>query len=69
MTITVDGQRQLKFVCDGYAGASSGAPFLVGKAVVGVLGGYQDGGIWRSVSYASPFGRALRTLYRQVVWS
>jgi hypothetical protein len=62
-TIMVEGQRQLKFVCGGYVGAASGAPFLVGKTVVGVIGGYQHGGIWRSVSYASPFGPAVRALY------
>jgi hypothetical protein len=65
-TIMVEGERQLKFVCDGYVGASSGAPFLVGKTVVGVLGGYEEGGISRSVSYSSPFGSAIRALYRQV---
>jgi hypothetical protein len=62
-TIMVQGQRQLKFVCGGYVGAASGAPFLVGRKVVGVIGGYQHGGIWRSVSYASPFGSAMRALY------
>ena len=65
-TIMVEGERQLKFVCGGYAGATSGAPFLVGNTVVGVIGGYQHGGIWRSVSYASPFGWAVRALYREV---
>jgi hypothetical protein len=65
-TIMVEGQRQLKFVCGGYTGAASGAPFLVGKTVVGVLGGYQHGGIWRSVSYSSPFGPAVRALYARV---
>jgi hypothetical protein len=65
-TIMVEGQRQLKFVCGGYVGATSGAPFLVGNTVVGVLGGYEHGGIWRSVSYASPFGSALHALYREV---
>jgi V8-like Glu-specific endopeptidase len=65
-TVTVEGQRQLKFVCGGYAGATSGAPFLVGKRVVGVLGGYEKGGIWRSVSYSSPFGPALHVFYREV---
>jgi hypothetical protein len=65
-TIIVEGQRQLKFVCGGYAGATSGAPFLVGKTVVGVLGGYEKGGISRSVSYSSPFGPALHAFYREV---
>ena len=65
-TIMVEGERQLKFVCGGYVGATSGAPFLVGNTVVGVLGGYEHGGIWRSVSYASPFGPALHALYREV---
>jgi V8-like Glu-specific endopeptidase len=69
-TIAVFGQRQLRFPCDGYVSATSGAPFLVhvnpktgNGTVIGVIGGYQQGGILPSVSYSSPFGTIIKTLY------
>jgi V8-like Glu-specific endopeptidase len=69
-TIIVSGQPQLKFACSGYAGASSGAPFLVDVSartgngiVVGVLGGYQKGGSTPLISYSSPFGAVVKAFY------
>jgi V8-like Glu-specific endopeptidase len=69
-TIIVSGQPQLKFACSGYAGASSGAPFLIDVSattgdgtVVGVLGGYQKGGSTPLISYSSPFGAVIKAFY------
>jgi hypothetical protein len=69
-TITEAGQPQLSFACPGFAGASSGGPFLIGihgraglGTVVGVIGGYQRGGITSVLSYSSPFGMVLHRLY------
>ena len=69
-TILVAGQPQLQFACSGYAGASSGAPFLVDVSaatgngtVVGVLGGYQKGGSTPLISYSSPFGAVINAFY------
>ncbi|HEY6276091.1 MAG TPA: trypsin-like serine protease [Streptosporangiaceae bacterium] len=72
-TITVAGQQQMKFTCAGYVGAASGGPFLVNVSaktgngtVIGVIGGYQDGGYLPSISYSSPFGAAIKALYNRV---
>lgn len=69
-TITARGQQQLKFACPGYAGASSGGPFLTDindrsglGTIVGIIGGYQQGGKTPAVSYSSPFGAVLHELY------
>jgi V8-like Glu-specific endopeptidase len=65
-TIIVQGQRQLRFDCPGYTAGASGAPFLTSAGtIVGVLGGYQNGGVSSSVSYASPFGPAVKALYHR----
>ena len=67
------GQRQLTFACPGYASASSGGPFLTGISqrsgqgtIVGLIGGYQQGGASPSLSYSSPFGQIIHRLYRSV---
>jgi hypothetical protein len=62
---------QLQFDCGGYTDGTSGAPFLAaasssGKGtVIGVIGGYEQGGDTPDVSYASAFGTAVTGLYRQ----
>jgi Trypsin-like peptidase domain len=61
---------QLEFDCDGYTDGTSGGPFLVnasaaGKGtVIGVIGGYEQGGNTPAVSYASAFGTAVAALYQ-----
>jgi V8-like Glu-specific endopeptidase len=62
---------QLEFDCDGYTDGTSGAPFLVqvdrtsGQGtVIGVIGGYEEGGDVPSVSYSVTFGRNVSSLYR-----
>jgi len=65
------GAQQLEFTCAGYTDGTSGGPFLarVNPAtglgtVIGVIGGYQQGGNTPSVSYSPRFGRAVAALYR-----
>lgn len=54
--------------CSGYAGGSSGSPWLVDgpddplPTVVGVIGGLHQGGCSERTSYSSAFGQAVFTL-------
>lgn len=68
------GTRQMEFDCGGYTDGTSGGPFLANLhpatglgAVVGVIGGYEQGGDTPSVSYSARFGRAVRDLYDKAV--
>ena len=70
-TTSAFGSEQLKFTCAGYTDGTSGGPFLAQVnpatglgAVIGVIGGYQQGGNTPSVSYSPRFGRAVAALYR-----
>jgi V8-like Glu-specific endopeptidase len=57
---------QTRFDCDGYTNGTSGSPFLTGagdQTVVGVIGGYQQGGDSPDVSYAAVFGQNMHALY------
>ena len=62
----------LEFDCGGYTDGTSGSP-LVARVnpvtglgtVIGVIGGYQRGGVTASVSYADQLGTGLATLYRE----
>lgn len=63
---------QLEFDCGGYPTGTSGGPFLANVnaatgqgTVVGVIGGYQQGGDTSQVSYAASFGSAVAVLYGQ----
>ena len=62
---------QLRFDCGGYTGGTSGSPwvtFVPGShvgTIVGVIGGYQEGGDTPSVSYSAYFGSAVQQLYQQ----
>jgi V8-like Glu-specific endopeptidase len=62
---------QLEFACGGYTDGTSGGPFLDDApgaghgTVIGVIGGYEQGGDTPDVSYASAFGPAVAALYRQ----
>ena len=62
---------QLEFDCGGYTDGTSGAPFLVQVdqvteqgTVIGVIGGYEQGGDVPSVSYSVAFGSNVSSLYR-----
>ena len=59
------------FDCPGYTDGTSGGPFLTDvKAstgdgqVIGVIGGYQQGGDTPSVSYSSQFRANIAALYK-----
>jgi V8-like Glu-specific endopeptidase len=63
---------QLRFECAGYTGGTSGSPWVIRFSplshtgfIVGVIGGYQQGGDTPSVSYSVRFGAAVQQLYRQ----
>jgi V8-like Glu-specific endopeptidase len=65
---------QLEFDCGGYPDGTSGGPFLAdaespsGTAtIIGVIGGYEQGGDTDAVSYAAVFGPRVATLYQQAV--
>ncbi len=66
---TAFGMTQLQFDCGNYTNGTSGAPFLIDAGpggaglVVGVLGGYEQGGLTPDVSYAAYFGPGVLALY------
>ncbi len=68
------GPREMEFDCGGYTSGTSGGPFL-GKVnaatglgtVVGVIGGYEQGGYIAAVSYSPRFGSDVQALYRSAV--
>lgn len=65
---------QLVFDCGGYTDGTSGGPLLEGVnpttglgTVVGVIGGYEQGGDTPSVSYAAQFGALVADLYNTAI--
>jgi V8-like Glu-specific endopeptidase len=72
MSRRADGQ--LRVACTGYAPGTSGTPWLTDFdpatrtwAVVGVIGGYQEGGDTDDVSYSPYFGPAIHHLYNRAL--
>jgi V8-like Glu-specific endopeptidase len=70
-TLRAFNAHQLEFDCPGLPGGTSGGPMLTGAdaargrgAVVGVIGGYEEGGTTDDVSYSSYFGAAIAAVYR-----
>jgi V8-like Glu-specific endopeptidase len=68
------GAHQMEFDCGGYTNGTSGGPFLANVhaatglgTVIGVIGGYQQGGDTPSVSYSARFAVAARSLYSKAV--
>jgi hypothetical protein len=68
-----EGRPQLRVACPGFSDASSGGPFLTRISprsgtgtIIGVIGGYQQGGATSSVSYAAAFRPAALALARKV---
>ena len=62
---------QLEFLCSGFSGGTSGAPWVAGYnpgngagTLVGVIGGYEDGGRYPWASYSAYFGSTLRVAYQ-----
>jgi V8-like Glu-specific endopeptidase len=68
------GPGQMEFDCAGYTDGTSGAPFLAGYrsstgegTVIGVIGGFEQGGDTPAVSYSVRFGTAVRALFQEAV--
>jgi hypothetical protein len=66
--------NQLEFDCGGYTNGTSGGPFLAQVSrttgqgtVIGVIGGYQEGGYTPDVSYSPVFGANVTALYQTAV--
>lgn len=65
---------QLEFDCGSYTDGTSGGPFLAGVnpltgqgTVIGVIGGYEQGGLNPQVSYSAMFGKGVAALYQTAV--
>jgi V8-like Glu-specific endopeptidase len=65
---------QLRFECGGFTGGTSGSPWVAHfdprartGTIVGVLGGYQEGGSTEAISYSSYLGEEVQRLYQQAV--
>ncbi len=57
---------QQRFDCDGFVNGTSGSPWVTGGGVVvGVIGGYQEGGDTAQTSYSITFDDRVSELYRQ----
>src|SRR5215472_16825364 len=63
---------QAKFECGGFFGGTSGSPWVTNfnlksgtGTIVGVIGGYQEGGATDSVSYSAYLDDDIRKLYEQ----
>ena len=64
-TTSEQSASQLRFGCANFPNGTSGAPFATADGfVVGVLGGYQQGGNSPDVSYAAYFDAPVAALYR-----
>lgn len=65
---------QQRIACTDYMTGTSGSPWIAGLdrrtgtgTVVGVIGGYQEGGRTADVSYSVYFGPSVRALYRRAL--
>ncbi|MGW3228854.1 trypsin-like serine peptidase [Kitasatospora sp. NPDC001095] len=57
---------QARFDCGGYTDGTSGSPWVAANgAVVGVIGGYQEGGDTPGTSYSVAFDQRVADLYRK----
>jgi V8-like Glu-specific endopeptidase len=77
-TVSAFSATQFEFDCDGFTDGTSGSPLLAELApvsgatasaaspamVIGVIGGYEQGGYTASVSYAARFSTRLAELYQ-----
>ena len=65
---------QLRFECGGFTGGTSGSPWVTHfdprtrtGTIVGVIGGYQQGGDTPAVSYSVHLSSGVQHLYRQAI--
>jgi V8-like Glu-specific endopeptidase len=71
---TEQSATQLRFDCGGFTGGTSGSPWVThfnpqsrDGTIVGVIGGYQQGGDTAAISYSSYLGTAVHHLYSQAI--
>ena len=71
---TEQSPTQLRFPCQGFAGGTSGSPWIVRPSsrsltgtIIGVIGGYQQGGDTSDISYSPYFGGDIQRLYQRAV--
>jgi V8-like Glu-specific endopeptidase len=71
---SMQSQTQLRFECGGFFGGTSGSPWVANfdpltrtGEIVGVIGGYQQGGDTDAISYSVYLNNAIRSLYEQAV--
>lgn len=64
--------RQVRFECGGFFGGTSGSPWITRfdprsrtGTIVGVIGGYQEGGDTDAISYSAYLNDDIRQLYEQ----
>ncbi|MFG2821166.1 trypsin-like serine peptidase [Kitasatospora sp. NPDC048365] len=63
---TAQSTTQERFDCAGYTEGTSGGPWVTGTGqVVGVIGGYQEGGDTADTSYSVAFDDRVAELYRR----
>jgi len=72
--LDLKGYQQMVFDCGGYTDGTSGGPFLMNIStktglgdVIGVIGGYELGGIYADVSYSARFLTNIARLYKKAV--
>ena len=65
---------QLVFRCGGYTAGNGGSPLLAHVhaatglgTVIGVIGGYQQGGVTDAISYAAVLGPDIASLYQAAI--
>jgi len=75
-TTTRQDPDYLKFPCADFYGGTSGSPFVTGYneqtgtgTLVGVLGGYEEGGSTPDVSYSDSLGDDIKKLYNEAIAS
>jgi V8-like Glu-specific endopeptidase len=63
---------QLKFACEGFTGGTSGSPWITGfdpktrsGSIIGVIGGYQQGGDTPDLSYSAYLDNDIQKLYAE----
>jgi V8-like Glu-specific endopeptidase len=71
---SLEAPTQRRFTCGGYSSGTSGSPWVAGLdpvtragQVIGVIGGYQEGGDTPDVSYSSYFSTDVENLYQQAL--
>lgn len=63
---TVHSRTQQRIECPDFTDGTSGSPWVDGEGeVVGVLGGFEQGGATDDVSYSAVLGSAAAALYRE----